>query len=124
MLSARSEFCYFINVLAAGLKFFKPVIYLDISNTFLYFSLPSGSIFDLVRPTNSACNGEKGDKGSCLTSRDCGERGGHNIGVCANGLAICCYCKCYHLVTKSITIIYLLIPFSNYEFPCFYKKDK
>lgn len=116
MLSARTEFCYFINVLAAGLKFFKPVIYLGISNTFLYFSLPSGSIFDLVRPTNSACTGEKGDKGSCLTSRDCGERGGHNIGVCANGLAICCYCKYLHLVTKSITIICLLIPFSSYAY--------
>lgn len=93
------RFAFFLWVLAGGLKFFKPVLYPGTSNTFLYCFLPLGSIFDLVRPTNSACNGEKGDKGSCLTSRDCGERGGHNIGVCANGLAICCYCKCCHLVT-------------------------
>ncbi|XP_035205780.1 uncharacterized protein LOC118180828 [Stegodyphus dumicola] len=65
-----------------------------------------GSIFDLVRPTNSACTGDSGDKGSCLTSRECGERGGHSIGVCANGLGQCCYFKftCGGVTSRNETV--------------------
>ncbi|GFQ98302.1 CUB domain-containing protein, partial [Trichonephila clavata] len=64
------------------------------------------SIFDLVRPTNSACTGDTGDKGSCLTSRDCAERGGHSIGVCVNGLAQCCYFKftCSGVTSRNETV--------------------
>lgn len=79
------------------------MFFLDINKVYYIYlinlkTLSLGSIFDLVRPTNSACTGDTGDKGSCLTSRDCSERGGHSIGVCANGLAQCCYCKCCHLL--------------------------
>ncbi|RWS10341.1 hypothetical protein B4U79_01466 [Dinothrombium tinctorium] len=54
-------------------------------------SLPG--ILSIVRFQNTACNGDNGDTGTCLTETDCNRRAGTAIGPCANGFGACCSFK-------------------------------
>lgn len=61
-----------------------------------FFGRPSIFNFQaaqMVRFSNTACKGESGESGTCLTDNECTRRGGSNSGSCANGAGACCSFK-------------------------------
>lgn len=65
-----------------------------------FFGRPS--IFNLgaaqmIRFQNTACQGDGGESGTCLTAGDCSRKGGTNSGSCANGAGACCTFKVSYL---------------------------
>ncbi|XP_023236193.1 uncharacterized protein LOC111635466 [Centruroides sculpturatus] len=64
------------------------------------------NILSLVRLQNSACQGERGDQGVCITSSECARREGLNMGTCASGLGVCCFLRftCGGVTTQNNTL--------------------
>jgi len=50
-------------------------------------------LLSILRYSNTACSGENGDTGTCLSDRDCAGKGGNSINTCANGGLVCCSFK-------------------------------
>ncbi|XP_050684030.1 uncharacterized protein LOC126978945 [Leptidea sinapis] len=48
------------------------------------------SLFTVVTFPNGGCAGASGDNGTCMTARECSQRGGSANGYCANGFGLCC----------------------------------
>eukprot|EP00094_Tigriopus_californicus_P011638 TCALIF_11243-PA protein Name:"Protein of unknown function" AED:0.03 eAED:0.03 QI:27/1/0.85/1/0.66/0.71/7/0/131 len=50
------------------------------------------SLFNIVSFRNNACTstGSSNQAGTCLTSSECGSKGGSALGNCASGFGVCC----------------------------------
>ncbi|XP_023210216.1 uncharacterized protein LOC111613128 [Centruroides sculpturatus] len=52
-----------------------------------------GDILTVFRYQNSACTGDNGDEGVCMSYAECVRRDGATIGSCARGFSSCCLFK-------------------------------
>jgi len=70
-------------------------------------------MLSVFRFQNTACSGESGESGTCLTQLDCSNRKGSDVGNCANGFATCCSFKftCGSATSQNETV------FVNPSFP-------
>ena len=50
----------------------------------------SVSIFQIISFNNDACDDGSGKTGTCFTEPECSDRGGTDIGSCAEGFGVCC----------------------------------
>jgi len=66
-------------------------IYGQASSTPNRVSLPG--LFSILRFASTACSGENGDSGTCLTDRECTAKGGIGINQCGGGALTCCSFK-------------------------------
>jgi len=66
-------------------------IYGQASSTPNRVSLPG--LFSILRFASTACSGENGDSGTCLTDRECTAKGGIGINQCGGGSLTCCSFK-------------------------------
>lgn len=53
--------------------------FIELLNFILLFFVKNLGLLSILRFTSTACSGENGDSGTCLTERDCASKGGKII---------------------------------------------
>ena len=62
------------------------------------------ALLAIVRYTNTPCQGEQQDSGTCLADAECSRRAGQSVGPCANGFGTCCSFKVSSLTPTKIAV--------------------
>ena len=89
-----SAVCFDFCIETNGLFWISYIQFLGV--TVILFVVEAFSLFSVVQFENEPCLTKIAGSttyGTCLTSTECGDRGGSNQGKCASGFGICCFFK-------------------------------